>query len=158
MKADALARLRRGLHARQSAALLLGLLLVGAGAGYGVWGAWRFRAPAPPPLLDPAARLAGLFAPTEARLAILVPETEREERLVEELRSQARTLSALVVLLARVLLAQTVFTTGIVMLVYGLSRRRTLALLDALGDALGAEPGQSLEPPRDPPGHDRTAD
>jgi hypothetical protein len=149
MRADAMARLRRGLHARQSAALLLGLLLLGAGASYGAWGAWRFRVPAPPPRLDPAARLAGLFAPTEARLAILVPETEREERLVEELRSQARTLSALVVLLARVLLAQAVFTTGVVMLVYGLSRRRTLALLDALGDALGARPAGSAAPAGD---------
>jgi hypothetical protein len=145
MMPQALERLRRTLHARRAAALLLGLLLIGSGAGYGTWGAWRFHAPAPAPRLDPAARLARLFAPNEEQLATLRAETEREERLVEELRSQARTLSALVVLLARVLLAQLLFTTGVVMLVYGLSRRRTLALVDALGEALGRGPARPEE-------------
>jgi hypothetical protein len=125
---------------RKPAAIAVGLLLTLAGGIYAIWGAGQLqssldtevREEQPAPTRDPIARLALLFAPYHERLREVRPETETERILLEELPEQTTLTAQLLVLLVRFLFASLVFTTGLILLSYGLANRRLLAIVESI--------------------------
>ena len=119
------------------AALLLGVILLSAGGGYGIWAARRLRtassADEATAFDRPVARLVGILAADdEARLRALNPTTDLERSLVAELRRKNDLLARLMLALLRVLMATLVLGAGGMLLASGLSKLALLRIVRAL--------------------------
>lgn len=130
------------LRARQTPTLVIGAVLALAGGLYGVWGTAELKASTPPPGEAPAlsrpafdrpiVRLGELFRPQLERLSRITPATDREARLVAELRRQTSFLAALLVALARFFLALSALTLGLLLLTAALAQRPLLGMIRKL--------------------------
>lgn len=114
-------------------AIIIGFALALAGGLYGIWGVQQLdpgRAPNPGEAFDrPIARLALLAARYQERLTQIAPETEREEKLLEQLKVQTDILVRLFLAFFRFLFASMVVTAGVVFIAVGLTQKQFLDII-----------------------------
>lgn len=118
-------------------AIALGLMLMTAGGGYGVWASRRLRTTSSvdeATAFDrPVARLVGvLAAEDEARLRAVTPRTDLERSLVAELSRKNDLLARLMLALLRILVGALVLGAGGMLLAGALSRRPLLRIVRTL--------------------------
>jgi hypothetical protein len=120
MLSEAAARRVQRLRSRRVPAAVAGALLFLAGGGYGVWASERLQSTPAAGEIDafdaPIARLARVATAEADRLDRVPPQTEREQRLVNELRTQLDIKGRLLIALLRFLVASVLMVVGLVIL------------------------------------------
>lgn len=129
-------RFLRRVSSRHRYTIIIGFALSLAGGLYGIWGVQQLdpeRAPTPYEAFDrPIAQLAFLAARYQERLRQVEPQTEREERLLTELRAQTDMTVRFLLALFRFMFASMVVTAGVIFIAVGFTEKQFLDIMRKL--------------------------